>query len=405
MGSFGSTTSHIMRTMAIESTVMAGPLAPLIPFSVKFTEGFGAGLISRSNASSVQTVASKIRSEPLGFYRGYCYGFLVGVLGGLQSLFEMLVKIVPYTLPTAPLFLGATLLHEVYREVRYNEHRKMRLRQLHDIGITIRHAKAMAEAVLQLLGDIQARPTLYMAKTQHGGRLLGEEMAVYLGAVVAASAAEIGVFAGRIVGRVAFEIVLIIATEGIGAAARGIRTGLQGEEIVGRLTPRLIDRLEGLSAIRGRFLGHLDRGLEGALNAADMKLYLQAIWSRTPVLQRLARAGRMTVEAQQRAELMEILGQFRRETGIVLDIVPDNTIQASRGTGNLASLRSRPGWLQIERMAYDDTPTLMNEVRHELAYHYAGGPGGVPTLGEGPFNALELLEIMVEEGGRMPANL
>ncbi len=49
--------------------------------------------------------------------------------------------------------------------------------------------------------------------------------------------------------------------------------------------------------------------------------------------------------------------------------------------------------------------TLMGEIRHELAYHFAGGPGGVPRLGETPFSALELLETIIQGRGKLPLPL
>jgi hypothetical protein len=202
----------------------------------------------------------------------------------------MLVKLAPYASPAAPLFLSAKLLHELYRDVRYAEHRNKRLQQLRDIGTAVRDAKAVAEAVVELARDIEAHPTLYLARTRRGGHLLGEEMAVYLGAVVAGTAAEIGLFAGRIVGRVVFEIIITIATEGIGTAARGVRAGLEGEEIVGRLAPRLMGKLEGIPFARSTFV-------KLAFGKAEVATEeVMARWAERgrllPPLPRVARGGR-----------------------------------------------------------------------------------------------------------------
>lgn len=137
--------------------------------------------------------------------------------------------------------------------------------------------------------------------------------------------------------------------------------------------------------------------VKGPLSKAQMKQFLQAVWSRNPILRRIAQAEKMSGEAQQR-ELINILSQFERETGIAVQRVPTGGVQAVRGSGNLASLRSRPGVLQIEEQVFQDTPTLMKEIKHELAYHFTGGPGGVPSLGQGPLKAMDLLEMMISEG-------
>jgi hypothetical protein len=137
------------------------------------------------------------------------------------------------------------------------------------------------------------------------------------------------------------------------------------------------------------------------MTRAQMASFLHGIWNRNPILQRLARAQTITGQARHR-ELIHILEEFQRRTGITIQVMPEGTVQPARGAGNLASLRSQPGFLQIEQQVFRNTDTLMNEVRHELSYHYAGGPGGVPRLRDTPFNALNLLEMMIQEHGRLP---
>jgi hypothetical protein len=141
-----------------------------------------------------------------------------------------------------------------------------------------------------------------------------------------------------------------------------------------------------------------------SLGRQEMVDLLQGVWRDNPILARVARAQDMPPAAQS-AELMGILRDFQRQTGIPLDITPQLGVQRTRGAGNLASMRSKPGRLQIEQQVFDDPATLMGEVRHELAYHFAGGPGGVPRLGETPFSALELLEMMIQGRGKLPPPL
>jgi len=133
----------------------------------------------------------------------------------------------------------------------------------------------------------------------------------------------------------------------------------------------------------------------------QMAEFLQRRWDSEPLLPRIARAQGMSGPAQH-SELVAILAEFQTRTGISVQVVPEGTVQRARGEGNLASLRSAPGNLQIEQQVFQDTKTLMAEVRHELAFYYAGGAGGTPRLGESMFNGLILLEMMIEGGGRLP---
>ncbi|CAN5270813.1 hypothetical protein BH11PSE9_BH11PSE9_15850 [soil metagenome] len=108
----------------------------------------------------------------------------------------------------------------------------------------------------------------------------------------------------------------------------------------------------------------------GYISRAEMLRRVVAIWERTPVLQRLARARKLVGPAQQK-ELIEILGEFERTTQVAVQRVKTGAVQAVRGEGNLASLRSRPGVLQIEEQVFTNTTTLRDEVTHELSYYYS----------------------------------
>jgi hypothetical protein len=54
---------------------------------------------------------------------------------------------------------------------------------------------------------------------------------------------------------------------------------------------------------------------------------------------------------------------------------------------------------------FRDPQKLLKEVQHELAFHFAGGRKGVPSLGNGPMNAMNFLEMMIQENGKLPSLL
>lgn len=134
------------------------------------------------------------------------------------------------------------------------------------------------------------------------------------------------------------------------------------------------------------------------LSGAAMRRYLQNAFRHNPILNRLVQAQKATGQARHE-ELIKILADFQRKEGIRIEWVPEGTVQAATKAGNVASLRSKAGVLQIEKQVLQDTDKLMSEVRHELAFHYAGGPGNVPVWEDSPFNALDLLDMAIQEGG------
>jgi hypothetical protein len=138
------------------------------------------------------------------------------------------------------------------------------------------------------------------------------------------------------------------------------------------------------------------------LTREQMARFLQDKWNQNPILRRLANSQRLRGQELHR-ELLNILRDFERTTRITVQVVPEGTVQRLRNDPrNFSSLRSRPGFLQIEQQVLQNAPQLLKEVRHELAYHYAGGPGRVPTLRNSPFNALNLIEFMIQGNGLLP---
>lgn len=136
-----------------------------------------------------------------------------------------------------------------------------------------------------------------------------------------------------------------------------------------------------------------------SLTPQAMRQLLQQIWDRTPLLQRLVEARHLSGDSLL-AELRAILSAFQAETGVIVEEVRTGVVVAARGARNFASLRSRPGYLQIEAQVFENPQQLLREMVHEFAAYYAGqATGGRPTLlGEG-LSAQDLLEIVIQIGG------
>ena len=145
-----------------------------------------------------------------------------------------------------------------------------------------------------------------------------------------------------------------------------------------------------------------------------MRDFLQSVWDGNPILRRIAglrpiaqlqRSTNSDVLAESlRARCIDILRQFKRETGMRVEVVDDEAVQMIRGWGDTASIRSRLGHLQIERSTYRNPQLLYTIVRHDLVFYYAGGPEDflhVPELGLAG-DALTLLEWMIERHGLIP---
>jgi hypothetical protein len=150
------------------------------------------------------------------------------------------------------------------------------------------------------------------------------------------------------------------------------------------------------------------------LTPEEMRDFLRSVWDGNPILRRIAglrpiaqlqRSTNSDVLAESlRARCIDILRQFKRETGMRVEVVDDEAVQAIRGWGDTASIRSRLGHLQVERSTYRDAQQLYAIVRHDLVFYYAGGPEHflyVPELGR-IGDALTLLEWMIEGYGTMP---
>jgi hypothetical protein len=137
---------------------------------------------------------------------------------------------------------------------------------------------------------------------------------------------------------------------------------------------------------------------KGQLTPVEMRGYIDAMLREHPVLRQLANARGLT-GPRLRNEMLNILHRAFREDGLSHEVVPDGTVgAATNDSGNLASIHSSPGVLQIEQSAYDSETQLAAEVMHELCAFYVEMTGSDgPTLGD--YTANEALEIAVMAGG------
>jgi hypothetical protein len=89
---------------------------------------------------------------------------------------------------------------------------------------------------------------------------------------------------------------------------------------------------------------------------------------------------------------------FALETGVPIEVVPDGTVQAVRGEGDFGSMRSRPGYYEIEQSVYNDDVRLRNELTHQIPAYLGSRNWLSPVTGNR--NAAEWLEYFVQRGAR-----
>ena len=135
-----------------------------------------------------------------------------------------------------------------------------------------------------------------------------------------------------------------------------------------------------------------------------MSQYLARLWQQHPVLARLSELRSFSGEELRRA-LMEVVADLQRTDDISLSLVDEGTVQQLRGTGNLVSMRSRPGHLQIERQAWEHPELLWKQLAHELAAFVTRSDGEAPHLGDSGVSGSVLLLLMIREGPEMLSKL
>jgi hypothetical protein len=168
-----------------------------LEFSLGFVDGLSGGL----DGSLAGTASNKICAEPGAFYAAFVKGTFFGLAEGLTSTLEFIGDVAQFASkisdPTAP-------IKEITLNIVSSSHRQLRLKQLEEI-------KLVAAVLAEVIVEIHKRPMLYIAKSRKAGHAVGEGLATHLSeAITKDSAEELGEAAGRIYGRVAFEIILTI---------------------------------------------------------------------------------------------------------------------------------------------------------------------------------------------------
>ncbi len=132
----------------------------------------------------------------------------------------------------------------------------------------------------------------------------------------------------------------------------------------------------------------------------DMSRYLTRVWREHPILAQLSSLRSSSGEELRRA-LMELVANLPRMAGVSLSPVEEGTVQQVRGKGNLVSMRARPGYLLIERQAWEHPEQLWKELTHEVATFVTRSSGEAPHLGDSGLSGSVLLLLMIREGPEM----
>ena len=259
--------------------VVSGPIATV------FSEGFAEGLrhVKRANTD---IVVDRIKANPVNFYTGYIDGIAVGLwdglvdlIKGLASLVELGAKYAPY-MAAATNPIGATALAG-WAAYKWNFDPKFK----EEMKQNAEWAKSVGDAATAVVTELKKNPKdvveKYLGATRDMGVQVGSALADELDAKVpTASAFDFGYWAGWIIGRVLFEIIFLIITEGIGDA-------LKGASIAGKAS-------EGMRAAG-----------ETATVVAKVRARLQGVLNRLPALKAFVEALTKTKSAAMAAEIAE----------------------------------------------------------------------------------------------------
>jgi hypothetical protein len=232
-------------------------LATNNPFATLFAEGFIEG-VSKTKSTSVDIAVAKIKAKPLDFYIGYLDGAVVGMYNGAKDLVEGLVSIAKIAVVLSPVALPFTIGYFALKTAFDKEFRD-------GVKANIEWAKAVGEAAKAVTDEFSkdkaGAANKYLGATREAGLKLGEAFAAEIDEKVPlASAFDFGMWVGWVVGRVLFEIIFLVITDGVGEAvkgasmagegAKGVGIVGKGSEIIIKMKGKLQGILDGLPALK-----------------------------------------------------------------------------------------------------------------------------------------------------------
>jgi hypothetical protein len=133
--------------------------------------------------------------------------------------------------------------------------------------------------------------------------------------------------------------------------------------------------------------------LQPSLPGAEMQSFVEGTLENSQALKSLASG----------ASPEQVMAEFTKETGVVIEEVEEGAIQKLRGKGDVASARTKEGFLQIEKQVFKDPKLLKDVLAHDGVFCYVRNGQMVAKLASNKiFDAMTFLEAAIKNGGRLP---
>lgn len=300
-----------------------------------FEIGFIEGLATVHGSRNLNLLITAIKSRPGQFYAGYIDGTMSGLWAGLKDLFEGLVALgalAPYAAALAVPGLGQAV---IAMKLMDPEFRRKAAEQLS-------WARAVGEAAKGVVEEFAKDPAgsvdKYLGASTDAGHKIGEAFAAEIDRRAALGGPiEYGQWIGWAVGRIGFEVILILVTEGIGEAVKGASVGGQGlkglratgeaAELFARVRVKIQEVLDSLPALKN-FVETVTKSKSGkvveiietqAAKEARISAEVDRAFSEEAILQGRLQAGSVgsfpilkelpTLSAEVQAKAAKLLGQ------------------------------------------------------------------------------------------------
>ncbi|MBR1155224.1 hypothetical protein [Bradyrhizobium sp. JYMT SZCCT0428] len=257
--------------------IIGGPLA-------NFEAGFIEGLYTANGTYAAKKLAEAVQTQPGRFAMGYADGVISGLWAGVKDLVDGLAalgSIAPYV-GGAIVMPGVAVAALAYK-LSDREFRKK-------IADKAEWAQSVAEAAKRVVVEFEKDKTgsvvKYLAASKDAGRKVGEAFATEIdNRIKTGDPILYGQWIGWAVGRIAFEIIVLLVTEGIGDAVKAASVGGQGlkgvqavgeaAELFARIRGKLQEVLKSLPALES-FVKTLTRTKSAAEAGALAKAITEA---------------------------------------------------------------------------------------------------------------------------------